>query len=181
MGWTSFEMHRPIKVWFKEQYSDDKYEVLDIAFIKFTQLYAAIRNKATGEVYCATYMISYAHKSFDNFAYKSMTEHMGPNISECPERILKLLTPLTGEDTEGYAKEWRERCWRKIEKAKELKKAKNKVIMTENPLSFNNGRHYQYFKKEGRGWLAGVIIKGNFEVYTRVRLHLASIPYTILN
>lgn len=42
----------------------------------------------------------------EHFGYKSMTEDMGPNESECPARILDLLGPTDSE----YALAWRQRC-----------------------------------------------------------------------
>ncbi len=40
------------------------------------------------------------------FAYKDLTEHMGPNEAECPERILALL----GDSDDPSALNWRRRC-----------------------------------------------------------------------
>ena len=43
---------------------------------------------------------------YHNFFYKVMDESMGPVESECPESILKLLSPTDSE----WANEWRGRC-----------------------------------------------------------------------
>jgi hypothetical protein len=45
-----------------------------------------------------------------NFGYKEMDESMGPVKSECPKRILKLLTPTDEQE----ALEWRRRCWDRL-------------------------------------------------------------------
>lgn len=40
---------------------------------------------------------------------KDMTEDMGPGYYDCPASILKILSPTD----DVFAKEWRERCWKK--------------------------------------------------------------------
>lgn len=42
----------------------------------------------------------------DSFAYKPMSETMGPCYYDCPPSILRLLSPTDNE----YAKDWREKC-----------------------------------------------------------------------
>jgi hypothetical protein len=44
------------------------------------------------------------------FCWKDMDESMGPNESRCPMHILRLLTPLDGDES-AYAGQWRERCY----------------------------------------------------------------------
>lgn len=66
-----------------------------------------------------------------NFGYKDMDEAMGPGYAECPEKILKLLSPVEaiyGEAGETgsarYATDWREECYAAIRKRKESAKVK---------------------------------------------------------
>lgn len=92
------------------------YKVLDTAIVNLKTFYAAVEriDKTTGErmVWAAVCLLGYWPKSDnENFGWKSMDESMGPCEASCPERILKLLTPMTNE----YAIEWRARCWTKIE------------------------------------------------------------------
>ena len=56
--------------------------------------------------------------TYHNFFYKEMTEDCGPAEHSCPASILNLLSKPTTE----YAREWRERCWKQIERKKEAKK-----------------------------------------------------------
>lgn len=71
-----------------------------------------------------------------NFGYKDMDETCGPNECDCPERILKLLTPTDHE----YAKKWRERCWENIRKRKTRPRLKKgMVIEFTKSIAFNNG------------------------------------------
>ena len=48
-----------------------------------------------------------------NFGYKMMSEEMGPYSYDMPERLFKLLSPLTSEDSE-YAANWRKRVAARI-------------------------------------------------------------------
>ena len=70
-----------------------------------------------------------------------MDETCGPVISECPERILKLLSPLDENDN-SYAKDWRERCWKRIEKKKKLKG--NHIFKTEPSIHFTDDNDYVF-------------------------------------
>lgn len=52
-------------------------------------------------------------------AIKVMDESMGPYEDKCPKSILDMLSPL--DETEVYAKEWRERCYNNLKKKNTLK------------------------------------------------------------
>jgi len=107
--------------------SPHTHKVLDSALVKFNTFYAAVEkiHKETGErkVWAAVILIRHYNKKngkpyWDhNFGWKDMDESCGPNADECPERILKLLTPTTYE----HAIDWRARCWANIEKRKARK------------------------------------------------------------
>jgi len=148
MSWTQFTMHEPIKEWFKKQWEDygnSDYEVLDSALVQRTTLYGAIRQKSTGDVFCAVYMIRWNKSYHYNFSYKNMTEHSGPYCHDCPPKIFNLLTPLNDTNDEcGWGREWRKR----VQKAYDAKKIINSgvVFKTTKPVSFVNGE-YQYFRR----------------------------------
>lgn len=57
-----------------------------------------------------------AKGEWHNFGYKDMTENEGPCYEECPESILKLLSPTTNE----YAVEWRNNCRKHARSKKKL-------------------------------------------------------------
>lgn len=119
-------------------WSDDNpytFRVLDTALIGLTEFYAAVEqvHKETGErsVWAAVIKCTFIrtprkdHWTRDNpwdhnFCYKAMDETVGPCQTNCPERILKLLTPTEYK----YAQDWRAECWAKI-KAKKTR-PKNK-------------------------------------------------------
>jgi hypothetical protein len=128
-------------------WSDDnpnKYRVLDSAVVKFNTFYAAIEqtHKETGErrVWAAVILIQHYPKDIHNFGWKEMSEADGPFASECPKRILKLLTPT---DSDG-ANDWRKRCWANIEDRKIRKNLPHGTV-----LKYEN-REYT-IDRQGRG------------------------------
>jgi hypothetical protein len=178
MGWTSFHINQPVKEWFKQEWNE-KMVALDIAIVKRNTLYAAIKNTVTGEVFCAVFLLRWS-RDYYNFSYKDMTEFVGPNESECPERILKLLTPLTDQnDPNGYARDWRKRCEKNITNRKKLNTG-NYVIKTSEPLEYTNGGKYQYFKHFNRRWYAGIMERNEFSVRSRVSFNPKYYQYELV-
>jgi hypothetical protein len=120
MGWTY--THKPSYISSKEYIEKNcltwtsdthDYRVLDGGVKNFRTYYGAVEkvNKATGarEVFAVIFMLNFC-KDFHNFGYKDMDESCGPYQADCPERILKLLTPTTSQ----YAQKWRDACWANI-------------------------------------------------------------------
>ena len=72
-------------------------------------IYAAIRNenKRTGAVYVFCGVFLFKNNRRDGFGYKSMTETMGPSQVDCPDRIIRLLSPVEEIPDPSYAAEWR--------------------------------------------------------------------------
>jgi len=99
-------------------------EVIACGVKNFRTAYLAYRTtvKATGEskVTACVCLLSYSPKEVFNQGFKDIDEDSGPCEADCPEKILKLLTPTTSE----YALAWRESCWNKVNKRKEASKAK---------------------------------------------------------
>lgn len=69
-------------------------------------------------IFAAVILTQTKLRAYYNFFYKEMTEDCGPAEHSCPASILNLLS----EPTTEYAREWRERCWKQIERKKEAKK-----------------------------------------------------------
>jgi hypothetical protein len=112
--------------------------------------YAAIESIKDGkrEVFAAVCLVRHNPRSTDGhvFGYKEMTEHYGPNESECPEAILDLLTPIEHE----YAVQWRERCRATI-LARRAVSAKptprpGQTIIFDPPLQLNDGTSVSVFQ-----------------------------------
>lgn len=133
--------------------AEHTYCVLATAFLNLTEFYAAVEmiHKVTGErrVWAAVIKVTFIRSKCchygecENFCYKDMDESMGPYYTNCPERILKLLTPTEHE----YAKSWRAECWAKIN----AKKARPKIKPGMHLLY--NGRVFQTIESLGpRGW-----------------------------
>jgi len=92
-----------------------------------------------------------------SFGYKGMDENMGPFECDCPERILKLLSPLEdfctpSPDRDGgyeWAKRWREECWENVAKRKRRPKLKvGDVVTFEREVSFRNGERHKSLRVE---------------------------------
>lgn len=133
MGWiyTRKEPKVPVVDFFKKQFDHEndrtKCEVIDGGVKNFRTAYLAykITDKDTNEfeVIALVCLLSYAPKSYYNFGYKDMDEGGGPCETDCPERILKLLTST--EST--WAQEWRDACWEKVNRRRTAAKEKRKL------------------------------------------------------
>lgn len=123
MGWTSY--HNPPRdgakaecdrlcTWENE---NGTRRVLDSAIVRLTTYYAAVEHispDGTRRVWAAVFLLNLGR---GNFSYKDMDESVGPTERNCPERILKLLTPLADDD-KSYAVQWRADCWANVEARK---------------------------------------------------------------
>lgn len=99
----------------------DKHTILATSLVNMRELYAAVehvRADGTREVWCAVLKVSWYPKDQFNCCVKSMSEHEGPYYHNCPEKILKLLTPTDSE----WANKWREKCWANVNFKKVVKK-----------------------------------------------------------
>lgn len=142
------------------------YRVLDSAVVKLHTYYAAIEqtNKESGEreVWAAIFLLDFKGDGSCNFGWKDMDETMGPCEAECPERILKLLTPTTND----YANDWRQRCWNNINQ----RKAQPKIAPGCTVVLF--GREYAIAESLGRkGYAADGVAD-----HVRYRIRLSQVP-----
>ncbi len=152
MGWTyTHRGNTPIKEFLADRVNCEnehaKWLLLDIAIVKMRTAYMAVeiirRDKeskqldmGTRRVVAFVFLLDYrTSESGHDTGYKDMDESMGPCESECPERILRLLTPTSHE----YALVWRKRCWEAIAERKSLRLEKDAVITTK-PISFRDGQ-----------------------------------------
>lgn len=70
------------------------------------------------EVWGAIFLTSVNSKDYYNFGYKNMSEDMGPYECDCPNSILKLLSPTEDE----WSLAWRKKCKDRNAKRKILNK-----------------------------------------------------------
>ena len=124
MGWTGCYGIKTVSE--KKRELDRQYDGGSIELVKSSMVgntyYCAYRVKKTGDIRAG---VAIHHMNKGEFCYKDMTESMGPCEDHCPESILKLLTPTDSE----YAKEWRERCWKRIRQKKEEAKFKKEALV----------------------------------------------------
>lgn len=120
MGWTSY--HAEMKYRNGRSYIDRKEEcdnqftwengnvkckVLKSKMVGSVWYAACEMTRETGSyVIGAVCLTSVDKKDYYNFSYKDMTEDMHPYYYDCPESILKLLTPTDND----CANKWRQHC-----------------------------------------------------------------------
>ncbi len=144
MGWlymSSMKGHRTPKQYLDHQLTHEgeafNYKVLDSAVVSMKRYYAAVEKveKATGtrSVGCVICLVNFNLRDKEGmiFGYKDMDETMGACETDCPARILDLLTPTDSK----RAIEWREECRRRL--CKVLPKAGQMIVLT-TPMQFND-------------------------------------------
>jgi hypothetical protein len=145
MGWTG--THRPKGQPLREFFEGEGFDparIVDFAVKHRTTAYVAYRMPDTEEIAAYVILIRYSRDYF-NITYKDMHEMMGPNESECPERILDLLDPTDND----YANEWRARCRKNIAIRRSVKKGTEVRFVT--PIEFSNGVTMQTLVYSGKG------------------------------
>lgn len=114
---------------------------------KGSTVYMAINVVGTDEVFGEVVMTGF---DGGEFLYKEVSESMGPYQVECPQRILKKLTPTDDK----YAIEWRKRCWdfHKRNRNASKKYQHGDVLTFPNEIVFTDGFKGNQFIliKEGR-------------------------------
>ena len=119
--------------------------VLDAARVAST-VYMAIEStdKTTGKsfVFAAGILISNTRKH--GFGHKDITETMGPCECACPDRIMRLLSPVTDIPNPSYAADWRARVAAHKKAAAELRTKRaslrtGSIVTLERAVSFHDG------------------------------------------
>lgn len=142
MGWTSYhathykggtvDRKAECDAYFMESLNAGHYKVLK-STMKGSVYYAAVKNltKYVGNnqyetlpegeqnVFGVVFLTSVDMRDYYNFSYKDMDETCGPFCYDCPESILKLLSPTDSE----YALKWRSKCREHAKKRAFLKKS----------------------------------------------------------
>lgn len=149
MGWTSqfvsFDSKdsEEIKKFFVNQWNVENFRCLDYSK-KGNIIYMAVENIKNNKIFAVVTRISFYNREL---YWKEMRESCGPVYVECPQRILKKLSPTDNE----YAKNWREKCW-EFHKKKAKKYMHGDIIKFPNKIEFTNGFSGDTFilVKEGR-------------------------------
>lgn len=149
MGWTCTDKpsRLTIREFLQQESLGENNQILEFSH-KGKVAYAAVKTLSTGIVWGCVWLIDNKGDDMYNFCWKTMDDTMGPGEDDCPEKILKLLSPTDNL----YANEWRSRC-----REKRLNRSKNKVnhgdtIRFERAIEFTNGDKLNTFvvEKEGR-------------------------------
>lgn len=122
--------------------------IIDCAVVNLREAYLAVEQgypSGGKEVFAVVCLLSYRPNDYYNIGYKDMSEDMHPYYYNCPERILKLLTPTDNEQSN----EWRRKCWERIQARKNRPRLKKgMVIKFAEPIRFRNGWTEQQFRVE---------------------------------
>lgn len=129
------------------------------------------------ETWAAVFLTRTDSRNYYNFYYKYMDETVGPSQAECPQSILKLLSPTDSQ----WANEWRERCRENAKKKKSpdvlknlpigavirYKKADNTVMeLVKHLPAYQFKRPFWYCKKNNT-YVPANWISSNYEIVSR--------------
>ncbi|PZU06526.1 hypothetical protein [Sphingomonas sp.] len=157
MGWLFIRdmgAHATARAYLDAQFTyardDHRLAVLASSMVGSTYYAAAERIEAASgrEVFAIVCLTRTSTGARDGctFGYKDMTEHMGPHESDCPARLLDLLT----ETQSDYALAWRARCRANLVQNR-LRQAKptprpGQTIVFEEAMRFSDGRERTRFE-----------------------------------
>lgn len=119
--------------------------LIDLAVHQLRTGYAAVRHP-DGFVFATVILIHYSPRDYYNITYKEVTESEGPYATDCPKRILDLLTPaeelinVHGWKPDGHWLKWRDACHKNLAASRERKNAlrDGALIRFNEPIRFNN-------------------------------------------
>lgn len=140
MGWTSMytgfnskDSKRIKEFLINEWEKCNNFKVIDYSK-KGNVVYMAVESLEKKDIFATVTLISFED---GEFYWKDMDESMGPCYPECPQRILKLLTPTSHE----FAIKWRESCWDFHKQNKEnINKYKHgDILVFPREISFSDG------------------------------------------
>jgi hypothetical protein len=109
-------------------------------------VYLAVKSmdKATGWSFVTAIVILISNTRRHGFGYKDMDESMGPYECACPDRLMRLLSPVADLPHPGYAAEWRARvaAHHQAAAALQAKRARlrpGSIVTLERAVSFRDG------------------------------------------
>jgi hypothetical protein len=116
-------------------------------------VYMAVKTteKATGSFYVFAAVILISNTRKHGFGYKDMDETVGPYECACPDRIMRLLSPITDIPSPSYAAEWRTRVAAHKKAAAELRTKRaslrpGSIVTLERKVSFRDGTKAAAFR-----------------------------------
>lgn len=156
MGWTGilYQKGQPMIDFFRQEFEHERGKILDCAVVHRTEAYIAYQysypdNERPPFVFCLTVMLRFTRCGWHGYGteltYKEVDETMGPYICNCPERILRLLSPLDmvadpNTDPYRWARRWRQECWKQVNRSKAWRKLQvGDILRLRNPVRFTDG------------------------------------------
>lgn len=145
-GHTSPTQYLDAQFTFGRAATDDQpahgYRVLESACPGNRVYYAAVQRSddgVAGQISAVVCLVRWNPKAKDGFvfAYKDMSESMGPNEADCPLRVLERLTSTNNP----VSLDWRRRCFATIRR-RSRKLPDGALIRFPEPIAFgDNSRH----------------------------------------
>lgn len=206
MGWTSYhathykngkvDRKAECDAYFMEGLNAGWYRLIKSALVG-TVYYAAIQHlkRYTGrededgnrivedvpeserETWAAVFLTRTDSRNYFNFSYKDMDETVGPCQADCPQSILKLLSPTDSQ----WANEWRERCRENAKKKNSPDALKNLPIgavirykkadgiateLEKHPPAYQFTRPFWYCR-ENNTYVPASRLLSNYEIVSR--------------
>jgi hypothetical protein len=157
MGWL-YKQH-PVTdpvAYLTGQYNHDgehrTYRVLGAARVSNT-VYMAVKStdKATDQSYVFAAVVLISNTQKDGFGYKDMDESVGPCECACPDRIMRLLSPIADIPNPGYAADWRARVAAQKTAAVQLRTKRKRlmpgaIVTLQNEVRFRDGKTATAFR-----------------------------------
>lgn len=147
MGWvyTTKRRGETVREFFEREFAGT---IVDCAVVNMRTAYIAYTPRGMDAVVGIICLLDYRPNEALNFGYKDMDEDMGPYEAECPERILKLLTPTS----HPAALRWRERCRANLKaRAAKPKLVDGCTVKFARPIEFADGVWRDTFRVEKQG------------------------------
>jgi hypothetical protein len=131
----------------KFTYEDDTHAVQPLAGARVgNTVYLAVRStdKSSGRSFVLAGVILISNTKKDGFGYKDQDEVMGPTQYDCPDRIMRLLSPVADLPRAGYAAEWRAKVAARRDEQRQRRERRNSlrigsVVTLEAAVRFPGG------------------------------------------
>ena len=166
MGWLSMPLasmggHTSPKQYLDAQFTYERaaisenpshgYRVLESACPGSRAYYAAIQrfdDGAPGEVTAVVCLVRWNPRAKDGFvfAYKDMSESMGPHEADCPLRVLERLTSTN----DPVSLDWRRRCFVTIRR-RSRKLPDGALIRFSEPIAFSDSTRHELMRVRRQG------------------------------
>ena len=136
--------------------SEPQNDVLEAAAVRGVT-YAAVRteDKGTGKTYTLCAVVPFSNSRRKGFGFKVMNETMGPYEADCPDHIMRLLSPVPEIPHSSSAGKWRRRV-KECKAAREAAHEKARdlqpgaVLRFNRPIRLSSGMNAQEFCFIGR-------------------------------